>query len=166
MEEADMADRLPDVHDLSELAELIGREPRLYVRWSQGPQADLADPASRDELTGVPLPGLSASPLAVEEWWGDRPLRLWAARRIYDYSHLRADKGPDVRPWLLVGREAGRGPDNEPLVCDARPVAWVDEKVIEQATDEITREDSAWGSLRRRDPGTGSGGPAEGRTGR
>lgn len=140
---------LPIARDLSELAELVRREPHLYVRWSKGPQEDLVGPASRDELTGVPLPGLSASPLAVEDWWEDRPLRLWVARRIHDYSHLRADKGPGVRPWVLSGREAGRGPDNEPLVRDVRPVAWLDERVIAQAVAEVNRAHGAWGPLRR-----------------
>ncbi|WP_309110887.1 DUF6098 family protein, partial [Saccharothrix sp.] len=44
---------------------------RLFVRWSKGPEADEGR-HSRDGLTGVRLPGLSANPLAVEPWWGDR----------------------------------------------------------------------------------------------
>lgn len=49
-------------------------------------------------------------------------MRVWAARRLHDYAHLPHDKGPGVHPWVLTGREAGRGPDNEPLVADARPL--------------------------------------------
>ena len=89
---------------------------------SRGPSADVTGTSS-DDLTGVPLPGLSASPFAVELWWGDRPLRLWIARRLHDYSHLEHEKRPGVRPWVLEGRELGRGPDNEPLVRCDRPVA-------------------------------------------
>ena len=50
----------------------------------------VAGGVSEGPARGVPraLPGLSASPLAVEPWWGDRPLGLWIARRLYDYSHL------------------------------------------------------------------------------
>lgn len=109
---------MPTVATLDELTALTRRHPRLFVRWSRGPDADAAGTSS-DDLTGVPLPGLSANPLAVEPWWGDRPPRLWLARRLFDYSYLKHEKGPGVQPWLLEGREQGRGPDNEPLIrCD------------------------------------------------
>ena len=87
------------VETLDELTELVRQCSGLFVRWSRGPAADAAG-ASSDDLTGEPLPGLSANPLAVEPWWDDRPLRLWVARRLFDYSHLKHDKGPDVRPWV------------------------------------------------------------------
>jgi hypothetical protein len=67
------------VETLDELTELVRRCPGLFVRWSRGPAADAAG-ASSDDLTGEPLPGLSANPLAVEEQnlqWG--PLRRPAA---------------------------------------------------------------------------------------
>lgn len=146
---------LPVLTKLSELVELVEREPHLYVRWSTGPDDDLTGMASVDQLTGVPLPGLSASPLDAERWWGDHPLRLWVARRLYDYAHLRFDKGPGVRPWVLHGEETARGPDNEPLVRYASPVAWIDQSVIDEATAEVTRAHSEWGSLRRA-PGSGA----------
>jgi len=41
-----------------------------------------AAPTVRRTLTGAGLPGLSANPVAVEDWWGDRSRRLWAARRM------------------------------------------------------------------------------------
>ena len=78
---------MPTVATLDELVALVERTPSLYVRWSRGP-ADDADNRSHDELTGAPLPGLCANPLAVEAWWGDRPMRLWVARRLFDYLHL------------------------------------------------------------------------------
>ena len=81
---------LPTVHDLDELAALVDRAgpgDELYLRWSKGPDAD-GEQASRDALTGITLPGLSANPLRVEPWWGGRSLRLWVARRLYDYWHL------------------------------------------------------------------------------
>jgi hypothetical protein len=139
---------LPTMETLDQLTELVRHHPRLFVRWSRGPDADAAGTSS-DDLTGVPLPGLSANPLAVEPWWGDRPLRLWIARRLYDYSHLKHDKGPGVRPWLLEGRERGRGPDNEPLVeCD-RPVAWISGRVIDEAAHTVDEQNDQWGPLRR-----------------
>jgi len=71
------------VETLDELTDLVRRCSGLFVRWSRGPAADAAG-TSADDLTGEPLPGLSANPLAVEPWWSDRPLRLWVARRLFD----------------------------------------------------------------------------------
>ena len=139
-----------EVQSLDELAALVEERPALYIRWSRGPEAD-ADRTSRDHLSGAPLPGLCANPLAVEEWWGDRPLRLWVARRVHDYHHLREERGPDVRAWVLEGEEIGRGPDNEPLVDCTRPVAWVTDEVVAEASRvvEAATDDEEWGPLRR-----------------
>lgn len=151
---------LPVVESLDHLAALLrkaGRGEELYVRWSRGPDADLssgreADQSSKDALTGIDLPGLSANPLAVEPWWGDRPLRLWVARRLYDYCHLRELRGPGVRPWVLVGEQIGRGPDNEPLVRCHRPVAWVSEQALQEADRAVEAQPSSeWGPLHRAD---------------
>ncbi|PWI20829.1 hypothetical protein DI272_33760 [Streptomyces sp. Act143] len=135
---------------LRELAELVERGERLFVRWSRGPEADLEETAvSTDDLTGVRMPGLSANPLGVEPWWQGRSVELWVARRLYDYSHLPREKGPGVRPWVLVGSVVGRGPDNEPLVRDVRPVGWIDEGVIGEAEREVAAQEERWGPLRR-----------------
>ncbi|HET9382650.1 MAG TPA: DUF6098 family protein [Streptomyces sp.] len=148
-------DGLPVVHTLADLADLVEGHEGLYVRWSRGPGTDLDDvsgtrgASSTDELTGVPMPGLSASPLDVEDWWEDRPVRVWVARRLHDYAHLPHEKGPGVRPWVVTGRENGRGPDNEPLVTDARPVCWIDDAVIEEARGVVERQERPWGPLRR-----------------
>jgi hypothetical protein len=139
---------VPTVETLDELTELARRHARLFVRWSRGPSADAAG-ASSDDLTGQSLPGLSANPLAVEPWWGGRPLRLWIARRLYDYSHLEHEKEPGVRPWILEGREQGRGPDNEPLVRCDRPVAWLSSQVIDEAARAVDEQNGRWGPRRR-----------------
>lgn len=139
---------MPTMETLDELAGLAEEHPRLYVRWSRGPGSDAVG-TSTDDLTGVRLPGLSANPLAVEPWWGDRPLRLWIARRLYDYSHLKHEKGPGVRPWVLEGRELGRGPDNEPVIRCERPVAWIAGKVIAEAERLVDEQNARWGPLRR-----------------
>ncbi|MFE6280829.1 DUF6098 family protein [Streptomyces sp. NPDC057877] len=140
---------LPVIGTLAELTRLVERHRRLYVRWSRGPEADLSAASSTDDLTGVPMPGLSANPLDVEEWWRGRPVELWVARRLHDYSHLPRDKGPDVRPWILQGRETGRGPDNEPLVAEVRPLCRLEPRVIDEARDQVTRQEHDWGPLRR-----------------
>lgn len=142
-------DRLPTLSTLAEAADLVARHRGLYVRWSEGPGVDLDTVSSTDELTGVPMPGLSASPLDIEDWWGDRSPELWVARRLYDYAHLPHDKGPGVRPWVLTGRETGRGPDNEPLVADAEPLCWISDEVIAAARAEVARQEREWGTLRR-----------------
>lgn len=143
-----MAADLPMVRSLEELADMVKGRDDLYVRWSLGPDTDQGG-TSRDELTGVELPGLCASPLAVEDWWGDRPLRTWVARRLYDYRHLREKRGKGVRPWVLSGEELGRGPDNEPIVRCDRAVAIIDDDVVKAAEDEVAANKQDWGPLDR-----------------
>src|SRR5688500_13497888 len=104
------------VVSLEDLAGLVEENDRLLVRWPQGPEEDLRRRRSQDDLAEVELPGLSATSLTVEDWWRGRPVRLWVARRLYDYLHMRERRGRGVRPWVLEGEEVGRGPDNEPLV--------------------------------------------------
>lgn len=138
---------LPTITNLAELADLLGED--VYVRWSKGPAADAAS-TSRDSLTGVELPGLSASPLHVEPWWGDRSRRLWVARRLFDYRHLRDLRGPDVRAWVLKGGEVGRGPDNEPLVQCREPIAWVADSALRECEELVEAQHSEeWGPLDR-----------------
>ncbi|TDD06386.1 hypothetical protein E1181_12905 [Saccharopolyspora terrae] len=145
-------EELPLVRDLDELVEFVLLERRglgLYVRWSRGPTVD-AGSTSSDELTGVELPGLSANPLQVESWWGDRSLRLWVARRLYDYEHLRKRRPePDVRAWLLRGVEVARGPDNEPLVRCQQALAWVAEHALQEARGLVKNYHGGWGPLDR-----------------
>ncbi|MFC9220117.1 DUF6098 family protein [Streptomyces hygroscopicus] len=144
--------RLPTYTTLDQLVELIEEGPAVFVRWSRGPQADLeGSPVSRDGLTGMEMPGLSANPLVFEEWAKDLPTALWVARRLCDYIHLRDDdQGPDdVHPWVLKGEEIGRGPDNEPLVRDVEPVAWIADSVIAEAERMVARQRGAWGPLHR-----------------
>ncbi|WP_093802129.1 DUF6098 family protein [Streptomyces sp. Wb2n-11] len=143
------AELMPVFETLDSLADLVTSRNGLYVRWSRGPEPDLRTVCSRDDLTGVPLPGLSASSLDVEDWWGERPVRTWVARRLYDYSHLPRIKDSRTRPWVLHGTEAGRGPDNEPLVQGVEPLGWIGTSVITEAHDEINHQPGPWGPLRR-----------------
>ncbi|HEX6500145.1 MAG TPA: DUF6098 family protein [Micromonosporaceae bacterium] len=151
---------MPTFHDLDELASLLedaGPDEELYVRWSRGPDTDLTgdgqpEQSSRDALTGITMPGLSANPLRVEPWWGDRSTRLWVARRLYDYRHLRDLRGPGVRPWVFVGEQNGRGPDNEPLVVCHRPVGWVSDEALRESEKAVEEQGSdEWGPLHRAD---------------
>jgi hypothetical protein len=149
------------LHNLDELAALVEESDsgqRLYVRWSKGPDEDLAggdenEQSSRDALTGVTLPGLSANPLRVEPWWDGRSVRLWVARRLFDYRHVRQLRGPGVRPWVLAGEERGRGPDNEPLVTCERPIAWISDAALEECERVVAEQGGSggWGSLDRRE---------------
>ncbi|MDL4812991.1 DUF6098 family protein [Actinomadura opuntiae] len=144
---------LEEITTLDRLADLLEARPGLFVRWSAGPEADQAAPNSTDGLTGAELPGLSANPLAVEPWWGDRSTVLWVARRLHDYSHLERARAAGVRPWVLEGAEVGRGPDNEPLVARVTPVALVGKQVLDEATEVLERERrGVWGPLDRERP--------------
>ncbi|MFC8270627.1 DUF6098 family protein [Streptomyces cinereoruber] len=140
---------MPSFTNLDGLVRLVDDRRDIYVRWSRGPDPDLRSASSTDDLTGVRLPGLSASALGVEDWWGERPARLWIARRLYDYCHLPRLKDPLTRPWVLRGREVGRGPDNEPLVVDVEPLAWIGDDVITEAVDLVERQPGPWGTLDR-----------------
>lgn len=140
---------LPTIDTLGELEELARGRADLFVRWSQGPEDDLREHRSFDDLTRTELAGLSANSLAVEEWWTG-PDDLWLARRIYDYLHLRQRRPAEVRPWVLEGEEVGRGPDNEPLVCCRRPVAWIAESLVKESVRMVQAAGGEWGPLDRR----------------
>jgi hypothetical protein len=144
------ARELPIVRSIDDLLELVDTRSDLYIRWSKGPDAD-EDRRSRDALTGVELPGLSANPLTVEPWWGARSLRVWIARRLYDYHHLGARREKPRAAWVLAGRECARGPDNEPLIDQVEPVASIDPAVVDEAVAVIEGLNEDWGSLARSD---------------
>jgi len=139
------------IRTLEELAEVVsGAGSDLYVRWTDDVERDMQTGTSRDELTGVPLPGLSANPLTVESWWGERPMTTWVARRLYDYRHLPRLRGPGTKPWIVAGRPCGRGPDNEPLLTSCAVIAEIDSTVAEQATELVDRlGHDGWGPLDR-----------------
>jgi hypothetical protein len=140
------------IRSLDELAELLENwhdERELYVRWTDDLERDARSEVSRDELTGIELPGLSVNCLRVEQWWDGRPLSTWVARRLYDYRHLPETRGPQTRPWVVAGVETGRGPDNEPLIDRCTPIAEVELSVIAAAAAEVNRLGDDWGSMRR-----------------
>jgi Family of unknown function (DUF6098) len=141
------------INSLEEMAELLSGwddpERELFVRWSRHIERDVEIEVSRDELTGVELPGLSANSLHVEAWWQERPLTAWIGRRLYDYRHLRETRGAGTRPYILAGVEVARGPDNEPLIADCVLVAEVAMSVIDSAADEVDRLGGNWGPLSR-----------------
>ncbi|WP_218926029.1 DUF6098 family protein [Xylanimonas oleitrophica] len=121
---------LPAVGSLEELADLARRSRPLYVRFSEGPQAD-AECVSRDHESGCAMPGLSANPLDPEPWW-DRPVIDWVARQVVQYAHL--ERGSRFA-WVLTGTVVGRGPDCEPLLADIEPVAAIPSDVVRAARD-------------------------------
>ena len=141
------------ITSLKELADILtswaDQERGLYVRWTDDVERDARTEVSRDELTGIELPGLSANSLAVESWWNDRPMTTWVARRLYDYRHLPEVRGPGTCPWVVSGVETGRGPDNEPLIVRCEPIALIDFSVIDDAAAVVEKLGDDWGSLRR-----------------
>jgi hypothetical protein len=140
------------VTSLDELVDLVDdwdRDLPLYVRWTRNLDRDLAEEVSRDELTGIELPGLSVNGLAAEPWWGDRSMRAWLARKLYDYRHLPRRRGEGTRPYVLTGRETARGPDNEPLITDCEAVAEIAHAVIAEGSELVEKQPGDWGTLDR-----------------
>lgn len=121
---------LPVLERLRDLVDLVERRPRLYIRFSAGPEADSAE-QSIDYESGLALPGLSANRLHPAPWW-TRPLVDWVARQVCQYSHLQ-ERSDSHRGWVLAGDLVGRGPDDEPLLANARPVAWLSTELIAEA---------------------------------
>lgn len=104
----------------------------VYLRYSEGPDADLSRGSSRDYEADVELPGLSVTVVSPEPWWS-RPVEDWVARRLCKYAELGAAEGRF--PWLLTGRVVGNGPDHEPLVQGVLPIARISERAVREALD-------------------------------
>lgn len=115
-----MTDGVPLIRSLAELEALLEEDADLYVRYSEGYDADRTG-GSIDTESGLELPGLSVNPLQPEPWW-TRPPADWLARQLCQYKQLQ-DKNPDRFAWVLRGQCAGRGPDCEPLMVQVVPVA-------------------------------------------
>lgn len=120
------------VSTLTELAALVKRCSTLHVRVSAGPAADHSGPAI-DPESGSELPGIAAAPLLAPEWWR-RPLEDWLARQL---THVWHD-GSGSRPWLLTGTDMGTGPDGEPLLGHVRPMGWLADEVLDEASSRYT----------------------------
>lgn len=118
------------LQSLRDLATLVSETPELYIRYSEGPEAD-SSRGSVDTESGLELPGLSVNPLAPESWWS-RPLTDWLARQLCQYKSL-GEKNPNRHAWVVGGREVARGPDCEPLLNDVVPVARLSDKLLEEA---------------------------------
>ena len=125
-----VAQGLRRVEHLAQLAALVRACPGVYVRYSDGPDQD-ASRHSVDTESGLELPGLSVNPLDAEKWW-TRPLEDWLARQLSQYRHL-AEKDRSRIAWILHGEIVGRGPDCEPLLRDVRPIAVLDERLLDEA---------------------------------
>lgn len=52
------------------------------------------------------------------------------ARRVCQYLR-ELDEG--ARPWGLMGRVIDFGPDNEPLLTDVEPIAWLSDELLAAA---------------------------------
>jgi hypothetical protein len=128
---------------LAELAELLDLGVPVYLRYSPGPDADAAHP-SVDHESGLPMPGHSANPLSPPGWW-TLPTADWLARAVCQYLHK---VGEGARPWVLTGDVADVGPDNEPLLINTQPLAWLTADLVAEAQRRY-RERMAAGRSRR-----------------
>lgn len=128
-------DAMGRIDDLALLTALATGDLDVYLRYSEGPGADTV--GSRDYEADLRLPGLSVTSLRPEPWW-TRPAVDWVARRVVKYADLAADH-PERRPWVLTGRVVGVGPDHEPLIADALPLAWLGPRVLDEAARRYHR---------------------------
>jgi hypothetical protein len=119
---------MPELTELRQLTELMEMDIPLFLRYSPGPAADAAHP-SVDHESGLTMPGHSANPLAPPRWW-TLPPEDWLARRICQYLRELAE---GARPWVLTGEVTDFGPDNEPLLVDIAPVAWLSNELLAEA---------------------------------
>jgi Family of unknown function (DUF6098) len=119
---------LPTVERLAELSALAEGPIPVYLRYSPGPVSDAAHP-STDHESGLVMPGLSVNPLRAPHWWS-LPAADWVARAVCQYLRELAE---GARPWVLSGEVVGVGPDNEPLLAEIRPIAWVSGSLIREA---------------------------------
>ncbi|CAM3682282.1 DUF6098 family protein [Tsukamurella ocularis] len=130
------ADRdVPEIRDLAGLVRAVRSRPVLYIRYSEGPAADLRNGPSRDYEAEYVLPGLSVAMLTPEPWWS-LETRAWVVRRVCAYREL------DIAgryAWVLTGRCVARGPDHEPLVRAVSPVGRLAGGVIDEAAAEYRR---------------------------
>lgn len=124
------ADRLVRLTTLDELVALTVTTHGMYLRYSPGPAADAADCRSRDRGSGVDMPGLTVTPLSPEPWW-PRSAEEWVARRLHRSCGLDEERGNF--PWLLTGTVIGHSLDLEPLVVQFRPLARIDQSVLDEA---------------------------------
>jgi hypothetical protein len=122
-------DGMRPVTSMEDLANLV--DEGLFLRISGGPSKDRAT-ASHDYESGLELPGLSVVPLAAPSWW-TRPQQDWLARQVCRYVHLIEESDDERYGWLLRGRIVARGPDNEPLLDDIEPLAWLPQEVLDEA---------------------------------
>lgn len=121
---------LPTLTRLADLVAVVDRDAVVYLRYSPGPEADARHP-SRDHESGLLMPGVSVNPLAAPKWW-TLPLADWVARSVCQYLR-ELDEG--ARPWVLTGRVVDVGPDNEPLLVDVEPIAWLSDELLAQARE-------------------------------
>lgn len=144
-------DEVPVIGALADLVREVDSRSALYVRYSEGPAADLCNGPSHDYEADYVLPGLSVATLTPEPWWA-LPTRTWVVRRVCTYREL------DVAgryAWVLTGRLVGRGPDHEPLVRSVRPVARLTSGMLDEAAAEYRNRMEAGRDSRGRDRGAG-----------
>jgi hypothetical protein len=113
---------------LDDLEALLDTEVEPYLRYSPGPESDAVHP-SKDHESGLLMPGVSVNPLRPPGWW-TLPVRDWLARRVCQYLRELAE---NARPWVLTGRRIDFGPDNEPLLVDIVPIAWLSAELVVEA---------------------------------
>lgn len=127
-----VTDDLPHLDSVAEVTDFVEEcAAPVYVRFSENPARDLQEP-SADHASGLTLPGLAVNAMDPPRWWLGHPVEEWVTRQICTYVHLQ-DHDERRICWLLTGTIVDRGPDNEPLLRDVRPLAVVTEAAVREA---------------------------------
>lgn len=113
----------------------VADDAPIYVRFSMGPKVDEKYGwCSRNHVTGHSEAGLSVNPLIPEcPLWEDMDLqkrREWVAQQVCEYQHIG-----EGRCWLMHADECGTGSDNEPIVENVRPFAYVSLPALDEANE-------------------------------
>lgn len=107
-----------------DLVNALPEDSPAYVRWSRGPEFDLAPgAASKDYVSGEMHPGLSA--MELEKGMSDGQL----FRYLRDYSFLRM-KDKEIRPHIYSGERVGFDSDSAPSITPRAYIGTLSDDVV------------------------------------
>lgn len=112
--------------------EMEGQSP--FVRWSTKPTKDAQEEfRSYNYANNHFESGVSVNALIAEEWWYLNAPDQTAAKKNYIAMQVAEYSFLPGKPWLMTATETDRGSDNEPVVTEIKPLAWISLNVIDEA---------------------------------
>lgn len=121
----------------------------LYVRYSRGPQVDArSNYTSRNHAAGRAEAGLSVERLTPPSDWPGSA-EEYVIMQVASYCYLLGQGDRGTRGWIMTATEVARGSDNEALVTDVTPVAWLDTDLVNALSQYHVAAEDAWQTWRR-----------------